>query len=52
MENLYKEVKFDQFCKTCKFEKMAEEDENCAYCLDHPVNLHSHKPVNWKEKKD
>lgn len=47
---VFKEVYYDQYCKTCRFEKMPEDDENCDYCLDHPVNEHSHKPVNWKPK--
>lgn len=47
---LFKEVYYDQYCKTCRFEKIPEDDENCDYCLDHPVNEHSHKPVNWKPK--
>lgn len=30
-------VRFDKYCKTCKHEK-----------LEHPVNLHSHKPVCYE----
>ena len=47
----FKEVYYDQYCKTCKYEKLAEEDETCDYCLDHPINLYSHKPVNWEGKE-
>ena len=50
-DNEYKEVYFHQYCKTCKNEKLTEQDETCNYCLDHPINLQSHKPVNWEEKK-
>lgn len=51
MESIYKEVYFDQYCKTCKYEKCPETDETCDFCLDHPVNADSHKPINWEEKK-
>ena len=50
MENDYKEVYFHEHCKSCKYEKMPETKEPCNECLDHPVNLHSHKPVKWEEK--
>lgn len=49
MEDVYKEVYFDQYCKTCTHEKVAEEENPCAECLDNPVNLYSHKPVNYEE---
>lgn len=46
----YKEVYFDKYCNTCKYEKTAEKDDPCNRCLEEPVNLYSHKPVEWKEK--
>lgn len=49
-EEIYKEVYFNQYCKTCRNERKLETDEQCNECLSHPVNLYSHKPVNWKEK--
>lgn len=49
--NTYKEVYFDEYCKTCEhFEKEAEEDP-CYDCLSEPTNLNSHKPVKWEEGK-
>lgn len=51
MEYEYKEVYFDEYCKSCKYEKEPETDNPCAECLDEPSNLHSHKPVRWEEKK-
>lgn len=51
MDNEYKEVYFNQYCCTCEFEKITEDDEICSYCLDNPVNLNSHKPVNYKPSK-
>lgn len=46
----YKEVYFKEYCKTCKHEKLPEIEMPCAECLDYPVNLYSHKPINWKAK--
>lgn len=52
MEDTYKEVYFGQYCKTCKFK---DDDENdisspCYDCLHEPVNLYSHKPMNYEKK--
>lgn len=49
MEEIYKEVYFYQYCKTCKFNKTSMDDDPCAECLSNPVNTYSHKPVNYKE---
>ena len=51
MEESYKEVYFDQYCKTCEHEKLKEIDDPCDECLNNPVNLYSHKPVNYKKKE-
>lgn len=50
MEDIYKEVYFNQYCKTCKYEKTKEEDDPCDECMNEPVNLFSHKPVKWTKK--
>lgn len=47
----YKEVYYDQYCKTCKHEKCDSSDEPCYHCLDDPVRLYSHKPVAYEPKK-
>lgn len=47
----YKEVFFNEYCKTCKYDKCKESDEPCDECLSEPTNLYSHKPINWKEKE-
>lgn len=55
MEDNYKEVYFDQYCKTCKHLNKKEDDDPCFDCLNEPVNLYSHKPVKWEKgsvKKD
>lgn len=53
MEEIYKEVYFNEYCNTCKHEKTAEKDEPCAECLSYPANVYSHKPINYEkdEKK-
>ena len=50
MEEVYKEVYFNEYCTLCKYEKTSEEEDPCHECLNNPVNVYSHKPVNWKEK--
>lgn len=50
MEEIYKEVYFGEYCKTCKHEKLAEDEDPCYECLNNPMNVYSHKPVNWKER--
>ena len=52
MENIYKEVYFGEYCKTCKHYKLQENKEPCHECLNNPVNVYSHKPVNWEEDND
>lgn len=32
-------VRFDKYCKTCKHEKLEENEPPCDECLEHPVNL-------------
>lgn len=51
MEEIYKEVYFDRYCKTCEHENLDESEDPCNECLENPKNTYSHKPVNWKEKK-
>lgn len=50
MEDVYKEVYFDKYCKTCMHEKTNEQDDPCYECLHHPTNVYSHKPIKWEEK--
>lgn len=51
MDEQYKEVYFDQYCKTCKYKDVKDVDEPCNTCLEDPSNLYSHKPVKWEENK-
>jgi hypothetical protein len=46
-----KEVYFDENCKNCQYKDTKEEDDPCADCLENPMNIDSHKPVRFKERK-
>lgn len=48
MENDYKIVDFE-FCNTCKHKDVPQADDPCHDCLGEPVNLYSHRPVNYEE---
>ncbi len=50
MDDNYKEVYFDIYCKTCKHRDKKEVETPCDDCLNEPINLYSHRPVCWKEK--
>jgi hypothetical protein len=50
MEFKMKLVDFKKYCKTCKYEKLAESKDPCDECLKHPANEDSHKPVMWEAK--
>ena len=49
MEYEYKEVYFDQYCKTCKHADLDDVKDPCNECLGEPANMYSHKPVNYEE---
>ena len=50
MDEEYKEVYFDEYCKTCKYLNLDETEKVCDECLSEPTNLYSHKPINWEEE--
>ena len=50
MTDNYKEVFFGEYCKTCIHKDKTEDQNPCDICLEEPVNLNSHKPVQWEEK--
>ena len=50
MEGDYKEVYFHQYCNTCQYHDVKENEEPCHSCLAEPFNVDSHKPIKWKEK--
>lgn len=45
--NVMKEVYFDQYCKNCVNVKLKDIEDPCNECLTEPVNLNSHKPLNY-----
>lgn len=44
-----KEVRFDIYCKKCKYKDLKEEEDPCWDCLVETVNVDSKKPVYFKE---
>ena len=50
MDEMYKEVYFDQYCTKCKHSKEPETSDACDECLEHPQNLYSHKPLRFETK--
>ena len=51
MEYEYKEVDFATYCPTCEHKDLPDVKDPCNECLSYPSNLHSKKPVKWKEVK-
>lgn len=51
MEDNYKEVDFEKYCKTCKYKDLKESKDPCNECLEEYSNLYTHKPVKYKEKE-
>ena len=51
MNDINKEVRFDQYCQNCKHHNKNEDEEPCDECLSNPTNLYSHKPINFEEKE-
>lgn len=51
MEYDYKEVYFDEYCKICEHKDLDDSEKPCCICLSEPMNLYSHKPIKFKEKK-
>jgi hypothetical protein len=43
-------VDFGIYCRLCKNDKLAEEEDPCNECLTTPANINSHKPINFEEK--
>lgn len=46
-----KEVRFDLYCKTCKYCDTPGTEDPCNECLEDPFNYETEKPMRWKEKK-
>ena len=50
MQTETKEVYFATYCPLCKNQALPETEDPCNECLTEPVNIESHKPVNFEEK--
>ena len=52
--NSEKIVEFGEYCHQCLHYEKAEDQSPCDDCLENPVNIDSHKPVNFvkNEKKN
>ena len=46
----YQEVRFDNFCKTCRYKDLPESESPCFECLEEPMRYYSDTPVKWMEK--
>lgn len=51
MEN-FKEVYFDMYCKSCKYQEKEEDQSPCYECLEVPARENSHKPIKYEERKN
>lgn len=51
MDVEYKEVDFEKYCKTCKYEKLEGFQSPCNECLENSMNIQTSKPTEWVEKK-
>ena len=48
---MQKEVRFDIYCKECKFQNTSASNDPCNECLGNPSNGDSHVPVLFKKAK-
>ena len=46
----WKFVEFHVYCPLCEHKDKDDTEYPCYTCLMAPVNLNSHKPVQFKEK--
>lgn len=50
-DEYYKEVKFDKYCETCKYEKLSEVKDPCNECLEYGMREGTEKPLYFAKKK-
>lgn len=52
MDNdIYKAVRYDLYCGSCKYEKRQENQLPCCDCLDEPLKEYSEIPVKYEAKE-
>lgn len=44
-------VRFDEWCKKCKYFTKTESEDPCWECLDEPINDSTNQPVKFEEPK-
>lgn len=44
-------VDFSEYCKTCVNKDKKEDKEPCCDCLGEAVNVNSHKPVRYEQRR-
>lgn len=44
-------VRFDKYCKRCKYSAVYEKDEPCNECLENGDNISADAPVRFVEKE-
>ena len=50
MQTETKIVSFGLYCQLCKNKLLTDTEDPCNDCLTRPVNIDSHKPINFEEK--
>lgn len=48
MDEGYREVRFDIYCKHCKHKDVPDEEAPCCDCLAEPTKLYSDIPVKFE----
>lgn len=50
MELYEREVRFDLYCKTCKYRTKPEHEDPCNDCMDTPVRRETSVPLYWRKR--
>lgn len=50
MEDNYKIVTYELYCKNCEHKDLDEDKDPCHDCLNNPVNVDSHRPMYFKKR--
>lgn len=51
MDEDFREVRFDLYCRDCTHNEVPETESPCNECLEEPTNLYTYKPTGFKEKE-
>lgn len=51
MDEDYREVDFETYCKACKYKNLSENKDPCDECLDIPINLNTTRPIKFEAKE-